>query len=280
MKIKILLFCYLSSKEYILLYHFLKHYKKLGVNEFHLTIDCHNDENLKEKAIEVTKNYNTFNTFVNEYTSEIKQNLINRFIKEKAGDYNWIVYVDLDEFINLKESKINSCNNLIDLANSLNSEDIKSIRGYMCDKVNPSNIETPLDFNTEISDSFSHYYPVSSIFVKKGTSSLRKNPFFRGNSFSFLGSHTSDDFENYYNSNYKANNNFLILDHYKWHKQTIEKLKHRFEVYGKSYVWKDKHHDCGEYKINLYKNHLKSFEEIIKNGYETQLLCNKPKIYY
>ena len=269
---KILLFCYLSAKEYILLYHFLKHYKKLGVTEFHLTIDCHNDENLKQRAGEITKDYHTVNTFVNKYTSELKEEAVNNFIKKYHSSCDWFVYVDLDEFINLEQSKGIDCKNLSELACILESENIKSIRGVMCDKVNPHNISTKLSLDIDISESFSDYYPVSSILVR---ANLNKNPFFSGGEFYFLGSHGSRAFNSYYlPSKIKKylKDKFIVLDHYKWHEDSVEKLKDRLEIYGDSFTSKSKHHSNPEGKVSIYKKQLGSLIKVIEKGYYKKLL--------
>jgi hypothetical protein len=267
---KILLFCYLSAKEYILLYHFLKHYKKLGVTEFHLTIDCHNDENLKQRAGEITKDYNTVNTFVNKYNSNLKQDAVNKFINNNRSDSNWLVYVDLDEFINLENSIGIDCKNLIELGEYLNSLNILSIRAYMFDKVNPEKIDTTLRLDVDISETLSHYYPVCNNIRRR--LNYNKSPFFlgtnepiwKGSSFFFKGSNGSQAFKAYYKSEkYQSlcKNKFIVLDHYKWHKDSIKKLKERLLIY------KD-----NSPKVRIYNTHLSELKNIIKNGYEKDLL--------
>ena len=132
----------------------------------------------------------------------------------------------------------------------------------MFDKVNPEKIDTTLRLDVDISETLSHYYPVCNNIRRR--LNYNKSPFFLGSKFFFKGSHGSNAFTAYYKSEkYQSvcKNKFIVLDHYKWHKDSIKKLKERLLIY------KD-----NSSKVRIYNTHLSELKNIIENGYEKDLL--------
>jgi|TARA_B100001094_G_scaffold284203_1_gene297548 hypothetical protein len=212
-------------------------------------VDINSNNNLKNAIEKIINNYNTRTTYVNGYHSDAKREQINNYIKELSDTEDWLVYVDIDEFINLKESPGIDCIDLPELIRNISSHGLDGISGIICDKFCISDLQKEITTQKDSLSNFSHYYPFTKL-----CSQSHKLPLFKcGANFRFTSSHCIKG------KIRKPKNLFLVIDHYKWNKDTIEKLKKRLFTYKK------------DARKKFYMQQKKLLEGIIKNKLDPKL---------
>ena len=162
--------------------------------------------------------------FSKKYHTDLKRDNVNNFIKT-VNSKDWVVYPDLDEFINLKQSFSGKFKTLRELGEELEKNDNNMIYGFMCDRITDNNTLPKIKTGESMETQFPFY---SKLSMQLGIPNFnsRKYIFFKP-PFKLISSHTHEENKTI-SSNIKQ---FLVIDHYKWDKSVVSRLKPRLQLY-------------------------------------------------
>jgi hypothetical protein len=225
--LKIPLFCFVDSEQEILFRHFVSHYKKLGVTEFHFTVDLSSNPNFKNVCLNEFREDEIHFEFVSKYHSDFKRDKVNDFLSSCCEeDIEWLLYVDLDEFLNLEKSFLGEekFESLSSLFLFLDQQNLDALRCYMADKVALDGTFKPLTINQPINLQFPLYNLNLSSELYGVPARLDKISILRPTT-RFTSSHDIK-------GRLTMNDNFIgVLDHYKWDSSIKKRIEKRVSIY-------------------------------------------------
>ncbi len=247
---KIPLFCFVDSEQEILFRHFVSHYKKLGVTEFHFTVDLSSNPNFKNVCLKEFREDEIHFEFVSKYHSDFKREKVNDFLRScSEKQIKWVLYIDLDEFLNLEKSFLGEekFESLSSLLLFLDQQNLDALRCYMADKVAFDGTFKPLTINQPINLQFPLYNLNLSSELYGVPARLDKISILRPMG-QFTSSHNILE-------KFRINDNFVgILDHYKWDSSIKKRIKKRVLTYHQHQDEKSRA------RLIFYSNQLKSLD--------------------
>jgi hypothetical protein len=222
----------MDSEQENLIYHFIKHYKLLGIPQKNWKIVVHYKIGCENSIILLNKNDIEYE-IVNEYTSDLKKEKVNDFILSiKNG---WLVYPDLDEFFEYNQK-------LEIIIDECEKKHIELIKGKRIERFSKDFELIPITKNQNIFDTFNisidcnrinHETNQSNVNVMLVKITNDKKPI-------YVNSHSLENEESY--SKY---NKDLIINHFKWSFYVINCLRYKFLKYLEKKEY---------YKALYYKN--------------------------
>ena len=261
--------CIGLDHDLVILDHFCNHYINLGVdpNNFILVLNSFEkskiSRNLKE-ACSILQNYGIEPTdvWLERYESEEKWKRVDACLTKKVKKDDWVIHPDADEFHELVN--YNSYENFF---NSLKDTDVNAGQGIQVDRLSQNYvIPNTVEKNTNIFDQFPNIANMSTLIGTAGHKLMFYKGALRANNgsgqihedfFEKVRYYTSDSNQHFKNLDvYKRYlvknkpsetpdcwNNLihkirededlkgLIVHHFKWHSDCIEKLKSRIKTY-------------------------------------------------
>ena len=84
---------------YNLIFHFLDHYYRLGVEQFLIILHSHRDQTRKQDVLKLLDKYHIKPVMeVKEYSSILRRARINFVMDKYCDEKDWVIHADLDEF--------------------------------------------------------------------------------------------------------------------------------------------------------------------------------------
>lgn len=245
---KIYFFSFINSLEYKLLIKFIEYYLKINIKPENMYIILHIQEkykidNDKYNNLSIRESINILNKhkikfrIVNHYSSKIKKDYVNSYIKELEIN-SWLIYPDLDEFFNYR----NKC--IYSFIDGMERKKISLINGIFLNRLSKNyelkevnlkkNIfkQYPLTFYDD-DDKISKNYSKTKIMALK----IYENT-------EYYNSHKILNYDKY-----KVYKKIYDVNHFKFTKYTIRNLKNKIKVYN----------TINPKRSNKYKNQLKIF---------------------
>lgn len=208
-----------------LLKKFIKHYMKLGVDDFFilLHVDCNEVsveffKRKKDEFCEILNEFgiNFFDVIKTSWHPSVQYFNTVKIQKQLSVD-DWILNVDVDEFVTLDGLKL-----------ILNSNNEGFVKGNFVDRITETGILEEIDPNQELWDQF----PVNALVTKKLLQAPTNKIIANKNKFTCSpGHHYLEGKENAY-LNMKKSVVYPVY-HFKWHAGVIDTLKRRVETYKK-----------------------------------------------
>jgi hypothetical protein len=185
--------------------HFLGHYDRFGVTEFHIAAPPH----LANYVAGVSRNYraiqyNDFNV-AGSFTGGVEA--VTKMRELAQGPEEWVVIVDLDEFVEFPER-------VIDLVRKVEAEDANIARGVMYDRFAIDGRLKAFDDNSDLSALF----PVRARFraLVMGGNEF-KGLLVKGHLRSRAAHHEFYDERPY--------SELLEISHYKWNDRSVDRTR-------------------------------------------------------
>jgi len=241
---KIYFFSFVNSLEYKLLIKFIEYYLKINVKPENMYIILHIQEKYrKENNLSIRESINILIKhkikfkIVNDYSSKIKKDYVNSYIK-KLEINSWLIYPDLDEFFNYRSKCIYSFiggmeRKKISLVNGIFLNRLS--QNYELKEINKEkNIfkQYPLTFYDD-DDKISKNYSKTKIMALK----IYENT-------EYYNSHKILNYDKY-----KVYKKIYDINHFKFTKYTINSIKNKIKVYN----------TINPKRSNKYKEQLKIF---------------------
>lgn len=202
------LFCFADTDLPVLLYHHIKHYKKLGIKKFHYIL--HKKDEIKtDECIELIKKEGCFYTiFEGQYSRfsrfyNLQYNIMN-------SKYDNILEVDLDEFV------VADINKIVETG-------VDYTMGYFVDRISPDFPEFKYDvcpfdqFKINSTISLQCGYLITKMFLRKSWI----QPLAPANHYPIQ--------EHKYG--FIRNKDWFPIYHFKWDKTCIERTKKRKNIH-------------------------------------------------
>lgn len=200
--------------------HFLKYYQEQGVDHCYLIFNANEDideEYLQEKYC--AENVTLFFAYGewNSKFSEQHKHVILKELNITADD--WIINVDIDEHVETDSGTLK------DKVEEMISNGENFCRGQLIDRIAIDGSLPKIDEDTPLSQQFPF---VSNLIRRVLFAEARKIPITRGDLSVTGGSHylTKDS-----QTKAVANKEVLLVQHYKWNQNTIEKLEERIKTH-------------------------------------------------
>lgn len=205
-----------------LLPHFLKHYARFGITQYHIAVgpDLSAYVAAKSAGFDVIQ-YNGFDT-LDSVTGGAEAVTAMRELAQ--GPEEWVCIVDLDEFVEFGEPAPA-------LAARLDAKGFNVARGTMYDRMTLDGRMTGFDDSSDLPS----LYPVRVRLVKELMGGLdRKCVLVKGHLRSKGAHHKFHD--------EKGDRNLLEIAHYKWNDRTIERLREAHDmVAAKGIGWSEQY---------------------------------------
>jgi len=193
-----------------LLPHFLSHYDRFGVTEYHIAAPPHlaayvANTTRKRKAIQ----YNDFNV-AGSFTGGVEA--VTKMRELAQGLEEWVVIVDLDEFVEFPEP-------VTDLARKVEAEGGNIVRGVMYDRFAIDGHLKPFDDSSNLPA----LYPVRARF---------RSAVMRGNEFKgvLVKGLLKSQYAHHQFYDERPYSKLLDISHYKWNDRAIDRTRLAHEM--------------------------------------------------
>jgi len=200
--------------------HFLQYYQDQGVDHCYLIFNA--NEDIDERYFE--KKYCAHNVSLffayGEWNAKFSEEHKYKLLRQLAVTSNdWIINVDIDEHVETDSGTLK------DKVEEMISNGENCCRGIMVDRIAIDGSLPEIKQDTTLSEQFPLTYDITRSVLRAET---RKIPITRGDLDVTGGSH-------YLTEKAKAistfNDEVLIVQHYKWNKNVIEKLEERIKTH-------------------------------------------------
>lgn len=193
-----------------LLAHFFRHYVRFGVTEFHLAVPS----DLAKYVATVSRNYRViqYNDLNVEGSFTGGVEAVTKMRELAQGPEEWVVIVDLDEFVEFPEP-------VIRLIRKIEAEGGNIARGIMYDRFAVDGHLKTFDDNSELSAVF----PVRARF---------RSLVMRGNEFKgvLVKGHLRSRAAHHEFYDERAYSQMLEISHYKWNDRAIDRTRLGYEM--------------------------------------------------
>jgi hypothetical protein len=193
-----------------LLPHFLRHYDRLGVSEFHVATTPSLAEEVSEAAAAYRASVYTEFEVAETVTGGVTAVAAMRDRAQDLGE--WVVIVDLDEFVEVDGP-------LQDLMPELERENANVARGIMYDRFPADGRPTPFDADSDLPS----LYPVRARFIRD----VMQGTDFKG--FLVKG-HLQGEGAHHIFAGERVFSRVFEISHYKWDDPTLRRIKQALEM--------------------------------------------------
>lgn len=205
-----------------LLPHFIRHYQRFGITEFHIAVGRELSDYVAEKGVgfRVTQ-YNGFDT-LDSITGGAEAVTAIRNLAQGADE--WVCIIYLDEFVEFGEP-------VARIVERLDRHGFNVARGTMYDRMTRDGRMLAFDDSSDLPS----LYPVRVRLVKELMGGLdRKSVLVKGHLRSKGAHHKFHD--------EKGDRNLLEISHYKWNDRTIARLREAHDmVVAKGISWSEQY---------------------------------------
>lgn len=195
-----------------LLPHFLRHYVRFGITEFHVAVP----EDLAAEVRRTSAGYAVlqYNDFEVAETVCGGISAVTQMREAAQGADEWIVIVDLDEFVEFGM-------NVHRIVEDMEAERANIARGIMYDRFAEDGQPKPFDENSDLPS----LYPVRARFIKNVMNGFDiKGVLLKGH-LRGRGAHHV-----FYNE--KRYSKVFEISHYKWNDPSLKRIKQAYEMSG------------------------------------------------
>jgi hypothetical protein len=193
-----------------LLPHFLRHYDGRGIDEFHIATTPGLADEVRDTAAAFRTSVYTEFEVADTVTGGVTAVSAMRERAQKPGE--WIVIVDLDEFVELDGP-------LQELPPHLEREEANVARGIMYDRFPANGRPTPFDADSDLPS----LYPVRARFIRE----VMQGTDFKG--FLVKG-HLRGEGAHHIFAGERVFSKVFQISHYKWDDPTLRRIKQAYEM--------------------------------------------------
>ena len=218
-------FAFVNGAEPKLLYYFLKYYIDLGIIPTNMFIVIHISSvtNETDESINYLKKYNIKYIISENWSSSIKTDFVNKYIKSLPLN-SYLIYPDLDEFFYYNGMNINEYINFMEKKKYIIAQ------GMFCNRIGANYEICDIDISKE---TIFEQFPVS-FYDKKHK--ITKNLTYCQTKICALKLIKNIQYTSAHNVNTQARcldekNSNLIVYHFKYTKYTINSIKSKIKIY-------------------------------------------------
>jgi len=204
--------------------HFLKYYLNQGIDLISLILHSKNEMD-KSYYIEKYKRNGVELDFYNgEWNSQISKEIkINKILNMELTGNDWVIYVDIDEFVECKNKTIK------EKIHEMETMGQNCCYGFLVDRISENGDLPKIDKNIELKDQFPKLGKINQNIMGGFT---RKVPIIRAHFRVNGGHHGVEESQRQF---LKISPEKLMVNHYKWGGNLIEKLENRVETHKEKF---------------------------------------------
>ena len=242
MKLRLITFCG-TDYDHKILPSFIKHYYNLGVEDILITLQSNEDGKNIEEAKHVCKSFGIepYDLWIGEYTSQ--EMYERRLDAIEYSNPDWVIHADIDELHEWPEDLIETLR--ATKANAVQGVfvDWVSANGDLCDIQSDVCIKEQFPINCNLMQKwiFGKWSPptglVKMMAYKPGLDVSRGGHVANSPKTKYIDGRDLSGYPDIYTTSRKVETKYKV-HHFKWHKETVDKLKRRVRVYKeKDYGW-------------------------------------------